>query len=431
MKNGIKTIIFILIAATMLLPVSLAQAAEATPQITVTLMNQDPDPVGPGKYVDLRFKVENDGTITAKDVYARIEPKYPFSLDPGTNATIYLGDIPGYGNSKSVIVVKYKVRVAEDAVTGANDISFGYNIDSKDWISQDYTINIRSIDATISIESVTTSPKRIVPGNPASVLIRLKNMDDTDLKDISLKLDLSLSTLSSAATAEANLNQLPFAPLDSATEKKIRLLGPGEDTVFSYDIIAFADAAPGVYKVPIELRYYDYLGNEYVKDDIISLISGAPPNLLVTIDSTDLSLNKPDGNVVIKFVNSGLTQIQFLNVRLPDTKDYKVISPQDVYIGNIASDDYETAQYQLHIMNITSIGSGEGRIVLPVAVSFSDGNNVGYNKTYQLDLDLYSPSLTGTGKSSNASLYIIILIVVGIVVFFYLRSRRRAKKTRK
>src|SRR3989338_623131 len=59
----------------------------------VTMLNQMPDPAEPGKYVDVRFKFENNGSKVAKNVEAEILPQYPFTLDPGTSAIKSLGSI--------------------------------------------------------------------------------------------------------------------------------------------------------------------------------------------------------------------------------------------------------------------------------------------------------------------------------------------------
>ena len=97
-----KIILFVLI--TFVLLIASASAAVLTGLMTswpietdsimrVTMINQIPDPAEPGKYVDLRFKFENNGSKAAENVEAEILPQYPFSLDPGTSAVKSLGSI--------------------------------------------------------------------------------------------------------------------------------------------------------------------------------------------------------------------------------------------------------------------------------------------------------------------------------------------------
>ena len=56
-------------------------SAETTtfPQIKVTLINQEPDPVAPGNTVDVRFRIENEGGGAAQNVEIKVVPGYPFS----------------------------------------------------------------------------------------------------------------------------------------------------------------------------------------------------------------------------------------------------------------------------------------------------------------------------------------------------------------
>ena len=85
MKKHIWLIMFIL-------SVGIATAAVNTqymgraPDLRVSISMQDPDPVEPGKEVEVSFKIENNGTI-ANDVTFEILPDYPFSLVPGESAS--------------------------------------------------------------------------------------------------------------------------------------------------------------------------------------------------------------------------------------------------------------------------------------------------------------------------------------------------------
>ena len=48
-------------------------------RVVVTLINQEPDPVSPGNSVDLRFRIENRGGDTLKDVEVKLEPEFPLT----------------------------------------------------------------------------------------------------------------------------------------------------------------------------------------------------------------------------------------------------------------------------------------------------------------------------------------------------------------
>jgi hypothetical protein len=76
---------------------------------------------------------------------------------------------------------------------------------------------VRTVDATVSIQSVETIPEKVQPGEPAKVRIKVKNIADSTLRDVTVKFDLALSTIevpSQAQVTQSNLyDMIPFAPL--------------------------------------------------------------------------------------------------------------------------------------------------------------------------------------------------------------------------
>ncbi|MCK5177287.1 MAG: hypothetical protein KAQ92_06175, partial [Candidatus Aenigmarchaeota archaeon] len=84
-----------------------------THHIDVGLLNQQPDPVEPGKYVEVRFNVINTGLEDAKNVLFEIDPEFPFSLDSGTDALKNLGTILGGATGTNGVTLYYKLFVSK------------------------------------------------------------------------------------------------------------------------------------------------------------------------------------------------------------------------------------------------------------------------------------------------------------------------------
>jgi len=420
LRKELLVFIFVLLVA------SVSAQALVAPRFNVTFMNQDPDPARPGSYVDLRFKIQNDGEATAEDVMVRIAPEYPFSLDPGEDPLRSLGDIPGYGNSRNVMVVKYTLRVADDAVQGVNTIRIQYRLGDSQWITEEFDIDVRTVDATVSIQSVETIPEKVQPGEPAKVRIKVKNIADSTLRDVTVKFDLALSTIevpSQAQVTQSNLyDMIPFAPLRSVTEQKIKTLLPGEEYTFSYDMITYPDAEPRVYKIPVQVQFRDDLDEQYEKNDIVGIIVSSKPDLRVLLDSTTLNTGVATGEVVVRFVNKGLADVKFLNVELDRSDSYEIISAEDVYLGNIDSDDYETAEFTLHVPVDKVAGARE--ITLPIRYAYMDSTNNAFTATEDIVLKLRDPGQLGQQGGSPVGL-IIGLLVIGAILFLIFRKRRR------
>ena len=88
------------------------------------MVNQVPDPVEPGGYVEVRFKVENIGAETVENLVFELLPQYPFSLDRGSKAVKMVGDIV-YQAGDEAYILYYKLRVDKDAIEGNNPIKAG------------------------------------------------------------------------------------------------------------------------------------------------------------------------------------------------------------------------------------------------------------------------------------------------------------------
>jgi len=428
MKKTIVLMSFLLIILTLSV---LAQDIDA-PGINISFMNQDPDPVGPGEYFEVRFKIHNTmpGTV-AEDFQLMLEPEYPFSLDPNENPLRNIGDLPALGPGDNVIVVKYKVRVADNAVEGVNPLRLKFRHENLGWFGIEYPISIQTVDANLAISAVVTEPEMIKPGEKVLLKIKLKNMADSTMRDVSLKLDLTFSQfLSQVATITASdsvtaFNSLPFAPLGSATEQKIYSLAPGEIHEFYYNLITYSDAESKVYKVPVVITYYDELETQYVKNDIIGLIVGAKPDMSVIIEDSELYVGKNTGAVSIKFINKGFSDVKFLDVKLGETEEFELLSASEVYVGNVDSDDYETADFSIYLKNGAS--SKEKTIDIPLTVEYRDANNNVYVEEISLGLKVLSAKKLGMQQSSGAGFFIVLIIIGGVIFYFYRRRRKKKK----
>ena len=104
------------------------------------------------------------------------------------------------------------------------------------------------------------------------------------------------------------------------------------------------------------------------------------------------------------------------------------MSPSEVYIGNIDSDDYETADYNLYLTYDAKLTKEEKTINLPIKVTYSDANNEKYTDEYNLDLILYEPKKLGIGNGHQAPIFVIIILaVIGFFVYRGFRSRKKKK----
>ncbi len=391
---------------------ALAQTSPGYSDFKIVSTIYEPYPAEPGKYIDLYVKVENLGTRAATDSTFELLPKYPFSLDSDVDA------IKSYGRIEPAqpVLLKYKVRVDKNAVSGNNSIDLRYRTGEEGlWFTISFDVYVKPRDTILSIEKVESVPDEIVAGGKASVEFTLKNLANTQIRDITLKLDMSDSAT-------------PFAPVDSTTEKRIEKLEPGEDEKVLFNVISEAAAEPKVYKIPITLTYSDEAGTTYTKSDIIGLLISSDPEIQVYMEESDTFMGGSKGSVIVSVSNIGATQAKFVSIMLAQSKNYEIVGPDRTYIGNLDSDDFDTAEFKLYVdesLNNT-------KIPIDITVTYKDAYNDEHTKIFDLELPVYSRDhLIRIGEisangSSNTTWYVVVLIFVLYIAYRIFRRKKRS-----
>lgn len=377
--------------------------------VSVTMVNYDPDPAEAGRYVTIRFKVENSGGETAEDITLELLSQYPFSLDKGENAVKDIGSVRSRQMGDTGVIVDYKLKIDENALEGNNEIEIRYKISNGGWITPEpFEININPHDILLSVASVD-APEMIKPGDVSKIDVNLDNLALTFIKEVKVKL---------------NLDDVPFAPIGSTDKKIIKQMEADSKATASFNLMAEPDAESNLYKVPIEIEFFDRLGTLHTKEEVVGLIIGAKPDLSIVMDDSELYVGGGIGDVAIKFVNKGVTDIKFLNVLLKESRDYNILSQKEVYVGNIDSDDYESAEFKLAMGKIKG-----SEVMLPLLIEYKDSNNNEYKKDIKMPLKLYSTSeakaLGLKEGSKGVGMFIMLIIVIG---GFFIYKRRKKKK---
>lgn len=367
--------------------------------LAISLVEYNPVPVIPGSFFTIKIKAENTAVSDLNNITFKIDEEDPFSVDENK---ISYSVIAG----QSFVNLFYVVKVDSDAGSGFEELKLDYLVGT-DKASRAFNINIQAIETTLVVTSVRSVPEKIAPGSIAEVFVDIKNEASVNLKDVNVRLDL---------TSE----NLPFAPIGSVTERMVDSLRKNEETSLKFKIITLADAQSKIYKVPLKINYYDETGKSYSKEDVIALVVGGEPELSITIDKADLIQNRK-GDISIKLVNDGLTDIKFLTVYLPQSTDYKILSASNVYVGSIGSDDMELIDFELL--------TDRNELNLPLIISYKSANNEAYTKTVNLNVKVYSiaeAKQAGLIKPAT-TLNIFLGLIILIVVYFVYRKFKRRK----
>jgi len=248
--------------------------------------------------------------------------------------------------------------------------------------------------------------------------LKIKNLASGDLRDLGVRLNLE------GVVIGTTLVDIPLAPIGSSIEKKVSLVKSGETIGFLFTLQAYPDAAAGIYKVPVTITYVDGTGQEFEREDLISVVVNSEPDIMVSIDKTDLYAENARGEVTFAVTNKGLADIKLLTVSLDESDDYVFQSNADVYVGNVDSDDYETADFTLRLKEGLN-----GDVVLPVTLTFKDAVNNDYVISEDVILTLLSSSDVNGGNNSRGGTIVIVIVLLVLVIFFWRRHKKcKAKK---
>lgn len=112
-----KTILFTLMIIAGLLGASYASAMD------ISIENYYPNPVEAGDYFNIWLKVSNRQSQEIPNAIVKLEPRYPFTLEPGEESEIVINNLPGGG---SFVTKKMRVRVDAGAKEGENTLKLVY-----------------------------------------------------------------------------------------------------------------------------------------------------------------------------------------------------------------------------------------------------------------------------------------------------------------
>jgi len=380
------------------------------------ILRYEPYPAEPGEYVDVWVRFETSSSESSSSASGKwIEnakvsfvDSYPFSVDSESERTKDIGSM----TQNDVAVVKFKVRVDENAVDGENDLKLRFFSKNKpDGVELTLKVQVRSLDIRVGVEGIQTEPEKLVPGQPAKMKVKIKNYGGSRVTDVAFKLDVSS-------------DDIPIAPLHSGAEKKLKDIKPGEEAELDFDIAALSDAEAKVYKVPVEITYYDELGTMYTKEDIIGLRVGAEPDFVVNLEDTEAYQVGKAGKLVLSISNVGPSEINYVTIELLPSDSYEIIGKAMEYLGNLDPDDFESAQFKIYPKSENAD--------LNIKISYKDSYNNAGEKVIKIPLPIYTARQLGEygldGKTGQVYVKAVIYILLALFLYYTYGAWRQEKR---
>ena len=266
-----------------------------------------------------------------------------------------------------------------------------------------------SLIKALVIDSVVVSDE-INPGKTSKIIISLKSNED--IEDVSVIL---------------NLENLPFAPFNSASEYTINEIEEDKTKSAEFEIIALNDASSGVYKIPIMTTYFESEDKNKVKktkNSLISITVRSKPIIDVNIEN-DLLLKGKKNEVLVRVTNKGLSNSKFLELEIIESNYFDLLSQKKHYLGNIDSDDFDSIKINFFFKERIP-----DFINLPITVFYKDNLNNEYKENFNIPLKVYTENKAvelGLLKKSRIFSYVIGIILVIILYIIYRKLKAKAR----
>ncbi len=263
----------------------------------------------------------------------------------------------------------------------------------------------------VSIKSVSSSSTEIQPGEIIKVELTIENNLNSDVEGVVISLDL---------------NKVPFAPYQSSNQKTLDEIEEDREEDVEFKLIADSNAKSGTYKFPVTIKYT--LDNEPGNSSgVISLIINAQPKIKAEVEDSVL-IKGQTKELTIKVTNSGLGDAKFLTIKLGIVKGIKLLSSDSIYIGDVDSDDFDTANFKVSVDK-----EAPSTLSLPVEITYLDSRNKEFTEKENLVLRAYTKKQAislGLIKKSRTLIYVISIVILIVLFIVYRKIKKRRKLKR-
>lgn len=399
-----------------------------TASVSVSLVNQDPDPARAGEMVELRFMVENIGGGEVNNLELELVLQYPFVEIPGEGYVKTIKTLSAYQQGDDAALIKYKLRIDKDAVKGTNEIKLRWTETGSDV----YTTEIFDIEITGAeyAQIIYIDRSIVTPGEETPLKFTITNVGTSPLQNL---------------VFSWNEENGVILPVYSDDTKYIKYIDVGESVDLEYTVVADINSESGLYQLDLTLTFEAQEGISEEMNTKAGIFVGGETDFDVTFSESS------EGQTSLSISNTGNNPALSVTVRIPEQENYRVSGSTSSIIGNLDSGDYTIVSFQISQTG-TFIGGTMGRMNrtatgqmpslpspqdnnLKVLIEYTDTTGVRHTleKNVPIQFRSIDTETTTTGFRQRTNIfgmylpYIIlaVVIVVGIVLF---RKRDFVKK---
>ncbi len=400
-----KNVLILALASILLLSVVLASAGpisadDGSLNVNWRLLDNFLRPSGE---TALLLTIENPLTTRIYDVHFYFDADPSLTVSP---AHFSLNSI----NPTTAQYTSIKIKASDNAKSGTSyiQVSSTFHVGSVTADEKNLTLWVPVIiraTPLLKVAGINYSPSTIEPGSNVTISFDAKNYGDGLAKDLIVSLDQT-GGIFTADLSEKYIGDLPV----------------GSSTKVSFSLTISQDLSAGSYSIPILFNYKDETKNEiFTGRESAGIKVYGKLNLIVTLDSQDKVASGMKGTMEIKIANAGTIEAQFLQLRIPDSPFLEEIIPNNIYIGDLKSDDYDTEKMSFKVSEKTAKG------IYPVSFElvYQDPFGKEFTETKTVDLSVLSIGEIGNTVGIPIWQIALIIVVAALIVYYFLRKRRK------
>ena len=261
---------------------------------------------------------------------------------------------------------------------------------------------------SLQIGLINQDPDPVTAGDVVKVRFKVENLWETTKDPVIIEI----------------MPEYPFTLYSGERVKNLGILS-GRQTgveapIIDYRLKVDESAVDGDNEIGIKVKVGET--NWVYEDDFFIEVENEEIRLRNYIRSSNLIVPESKGKVSIEFANAGGYDLEFFEVWLLPSDDYKLLSTSNyVYIGDIDSDDTESEEFEIYVPKDVR------EVNIPIKVSY-EVNDFEYASEETLTLQLLN---SGEAESiglikSDTGKNIIWGILIGLaILYFYRRYRKR------
>lgn len=366
--------------------------------ISLQVMSTEPSPLQIGRYADVRFKVTNERSDDFENLTVSFQENYPFSVDPDNRKQWRIASL----DSGDSYEYRMQVRVDANSLQGEEEMEFKVSTKYSSW-NYEIPVQVKADDDGLVISDVEF-PEDVGSGTAREMNVTLENTANAYFRNI-----------------ELGLNPGPQTPVvvSGTSTERISSMAPDQQRTLSYTLNVDESAENGVYSIPMQLEYENEAGATLMRSASTGIVVGGKPQIEVGMnDDGEISAGTTDA-VNFRFVNRGEGTAKFVKVQMQQGDNYTIRSGESVYLGDMQSDDYQTAETNVYTE------AGTDSITVPVEVTYQEN---GQEETFTEDVTVNvltseERQLYGGASGTPVIPIVLVLLVAAAGVYYWRRKR--------